>query len=1255
MKLFNPPWQRWAWSFTFAMLLQACSGAAPVTAPLPSPTALPTEAPVERPVFQNTRFNSSIRFQHLSLEEGLSQSVVNTILQDRQGFLWIGTEDGLNRYDGYSFKVYRPEAENPTGISDRWITALVDDPSGSIWIGTRQGGLNRFDPRLGRFDVFQHDPLDPSSLSDDTVNALFTARDGTLWVGTDGGLDRYDPSTGGFKHYPAGGSSGLSSQKVSAVHEDSRGDLWIGTQDGGLNRFDRVTGQFEAFKYDTSDPDSLSHNRVTAVIEDLDGNLWVGTANGLNLMDPSVGSFKRYTHLGNEGDSLGNNHVMALYVDRAGTLWVGTDDGLDLYNQRFDRFVHYRNEPSNPNSLSNNSVFSIYEDRGGVLWVGTYGGGLNKYNRQQDQFTYYRNDPSNPDSLSGNMIFAIHVDPSDIVWVGAFGEGLNRFNPVTGALRKYNHEPDDPRSLSSDDVYSILQDRGGGLWVGTSRALDYLHPQTGNFTHYFPITAEEQIGLSSVPVYTIHQDRSGELWLGTNHGLDQFDPSSGIFVHYQPDPRDPASLSGGQVIAIEEDAGGHLWIGTFENGLNRFDPLREGFIRYVNRPGDLTSLSNNSVLSIYTDRTGTLWIGTAGGGLNRYHPETDSFDSFTEKDGLPNNVVYGILEDNEGQLWLSTNYGLSRFDPQTNTFRNFTASDGLQSNEFNSGAHAVNSRGELYFGGINGLNAFDPLDIRSDTYIPPVVLTSITQDGQPIQSDIQPEALQEITLRWPQNSFEFEFAGLSFNQPSRNQYAYRLENFESNWNEIGVKRNGRYTNLPGGDYTLLLKASNSDGVWGESPVRIRVNIIPPFWQTTWFRFLSGLMLVSVIAGGYRLRLKSVQSRNRALEKLVQERTGALEKRSREIEALYQADEKILRTVSLNQVFQTLVDVAVDILKADRGIVFAWDEEEARVAPRVSHGFHPDTLSVMKFARGEGMVGRVFETGEPIIVPYLHPEELRPDVRAAILAEGIHSFVHLPIKVDERVVGVFNIGFTRPGAINDDIVRLFTALVQRAALSIANMELFEQTKDLAVMEERNRLARDLHDSAKQKAFAALAQLGTVTGLLKHNSSEVRPHLNEAENLVSEVIQELTFLIQEIYPMALQEKGLPATLREYVFEWENRNDISVNLDIRDSRQLQLETEQAIYRIIQETLANIARHSRAKRADISLVYHPDLVEVTIADNGCGFDLNQKVRGMGLRSMRERVGGLRGSLQIQSEPGQGTRVLIQMPLRNESKRKNQ
>jgi hypothetical protein len=304
-----------------------------------------------------------------------------------------------------------------------------------------------------------------------------------------------------------------------------------------------------------------------------------------------------------------------------------------------------------------------------------------------------------------------------------------------------------------------------------------------------------------------------------------------------------------------------------------------------------------------------------------YHPETDTFTYYLEKDGLPNGVVYGILEDSKDYLWMSTNFGISRFDPETETFRNFDSGDGLQSNEFNSGAYAKGKMGEFYFGGINGLTVFHPLRIKNNPYLPKVTLTSLTQADQPIKLETSVETAQDVTLQWPQNSLEFEFAALSYNQPNKNQYAYMLEPFDTSWHLIGTKRDGRYTNLPGGEYTLLLKASNSDGVWNEAPVRIDVTVIPPFWQTLWFRILLGVLAVATVAGGFRLRTKTIEDRNRELRRLVKERTHALEKRGREMEALYQADEKILRNVSLNQVFQTLVDVAVDMLHADRSVVF----------------------------------------------------------------------------------------------------------------------------------------------------------------------------------------------------------------------------------------------------------------------------------------------------------------------------------------------
>jgi ligand-binding sensor domain-containing protein/signal transduction histidine kinase len=1233
----------WYFLLALSLALASCGAPTPAPTPIPSPTAV-AQVEASPSSLGGGRYNPSIRFERVGIEEGLSQNSVNVTLQDSQGFMWFGTQDGLNRYDGYTFTIYRPNVDVPDSISDRWVTALVEDEDGNLWVGTRQGGVNRFDPRTGLFTAYQHDPIQDSSLSDNRVEELLFDSRGALWIGTQGGLDRFDPSTGTFVHVTT--ADGLTSNRITTLFEDSRGQFWVGTLDG-LNLYDRESGDVQVFKHNPEDVTTLGNNRITAIQQDAEGNLWIGTNNGLTRVDSMTGAFKRYEHDEKISYSLGDNIILSLYRDHSGGLWVGTNNGLDFYNSHNDRFVHYRNQPANSNSLSNDSIFCIFEDNSGVLWIGTYGGGLNKYNRQQDRFTYYRHDPEDADSLSGNMIFPIHVDARGMVWIGTYGNGLNRFNPITSRFVHYRHSEQNSNSLSSDEVYSVASDSNGFVWVGTSRALDRLDPNTGKFEHFFPSAKEDGLGVLGLPVYALYEDSNGTLWAGTSRGLDQFEPQTQTFIHYVPNAADQDN----QVVAILEDANNHLWIGTFGGGLHRLNSRGEGFISYYNNPRDPSSLSNNSIMALFQDREGALWIGTGGGGLDRYMPETDNFAHYTEKNGLPSNVIYGILEDDAGDLWMSTNNGLVRYDRKTETFRVFTASDGLQSNEFNMSAYALSPRGEMYFGGINGINSFRPLQISDSVYVPSVTLTSITQEGQPIKTDQQIQYTRSITLTWPQNEFEFEFAALAYGQPDRNQHAYMLENFDTAWNYIGTRRNGRYTNLPGGTYTLLLNGSNSDGIWSDAPVRIQVTVVPPFWETTWFRILAGLLLAAAVAGGYRLRLDSVQRRNRELADLVRSRTSDLEKRTLEIETLYEADEKILRTVSFKQVFQTLVNVAADSLKADRSAVFLWDEEKSLALPCVSHGFNPKTLAVMKYAKGEGMVGEVFATGQPVIASHLNLDDLRPDIREAILEEGIQSFVHLPIKIDTHTIGVFNIGFTHQDALNDDIVRLFTALVQRASLSIANMQLFEQTKDLAVMEERNRLARDLHDSAKQKAFAALAQLGTANGIMSRNQPGVRPHINEAENLVYEVIQELTFLIQEIYPIALQEKGLPTTLREYIFEWENRNDIGVNLVIRNQRPLQLDTEQAIYRIIQETLANIARHSHATHVEISLIYNLEMLEVSVDDNGQGFDVNQKIRGMGLRSIRERAGSVRGSLQIQSEPGQGTRVLIQVPIKKPDK----
>jgi len=1242
------------WILPFLFVLESCGTIQPATTPDARPNASLTDPLPARFSMGPTTipYGKNIRFEQISLEEGLSQSVVNVILQDQKGFLWIGTDDGLNRYDGYNFKIFKPDTTNPFSLSDRSITDIVEDKDGNLWIATRMGGLNRYDPISGKFTQYMHSKNDATSIISNQVTSLFVDKTG-LWVGTNNGLDFLDFSSNQFIHYPlATGKLVPESKSISVVYKDSANRLWIGTSDAGLGLYDLKDQSFKSFKNNEYNNQSLSHNRILAIKQDLAGNIWVGTSNGLNLYNEEEGDFTRFKKSKDDPNSIAGNIIYSLFTDQYGSLWVGTNVGLDRYSPQEGNFIHHQYQPNVPNSLSNNEVLYIYEDDSGVLWVGTYGGGLNKYNRQQDRYAYFRNNPDDPASLSSNIIFAIQPAEFGKVWVGTLDSGLNLFEPYTETFTRFVHDPNTPNSLINNSIFSLYRDKAGLIWVGTGNGLDRYNRGSKSFTHYSPNESDFTRTDERFNVLAILEDTQKNFWVGSSMGLYLFDRKAGTLTRHN------SELGTTRVNALLEDKDGNLWVGTPEDGLRRLN-TQTGEISYFRYDStEKASLSNNSVLCIYQDTQGTVWIGTHGGGLSRFNPETETFSHFTEQEGLSNNVVYGILEDESGKLWLSTNFGLARFNPINQTFRIFTASDGLQSNEFNQNSYAKDENGTMYFGGINGLNVFTPQEITDNQYTPKLSLTSITVDGTPFtnKDGRTTEYLDTITLTWPQDSFEFEFAAFAFEQPLNNRYAYKLEGFDTDWISTDKQRNGRYTNLPGGTYTLRLRGSNNDGVWNDQGASIQVVVVPPLWETWWFRGILVVAFMFSVVGGLRWRVKSVENKNLELERLVKIRTADLEKRTGEIEALYQADERILRSVTLNQIFQALVDVSISILKADRSMVLTWNDEKRKITPRISLGFRPETLAVMNFDYDEGLIGISMKTGHPMIASEENLSSLREDTRKAIEVEGIRSFAHFPIVVDEKVIAIFNVAYLRSNALTKDSIRLFTALVNRAAMAIANMELFEQTRDLAVMEERNRLARDLHDSAKQKAFAALAQLGTVNGMAKAvPAGPVIPigaeqHLSEAENLVYEVIQELNFLIQEIYPIALQEKGLPTVLREYIFEWENRNDIVANLMIQNERRLQLETEQAIYRVIQEALANVSRHSQAKRVDISLVYNPDLLQVAMADDGCGFNVNQKATGLGFRSMRERIISVRGTFQIQSAPGQGTRIIIQIPLKANS-----
>jgi two-component system, sensor histidine kinase ChiS len=826
--------------------------------------------------------SQAIHFQHIPPEAGLSQSVVQDLLQDDQGFMWLATQDGLNRYDGYVFKFFKHVPGELNSLSGDFISSLTKDQAGRIWIGSHDGGLNYYDPKSGQFGYYLHDPLNPISLSENSVSAVEVDQDGIVWVGTNNnGLNRLDPVTGHITRFlfDPEVEGCLSSNLVSTISVDGNGGLWVGTWGGGLNYLDPVSGVFTHYQNNPEDTSSISSNDIQSIYFDQQGDLWVGTyANGLNRLDPETGSFDRLMNIPGIANSLSHNSVTTIFEDRNGHFWIATaGGGIDLYDRQAGSFTHFQHNPYDPDSLSNNTVMSIFEDDAGILWFGTFGSGVDYYDPFKRKFLHIRSNPQNPNSLSSNSLWKIYEDTQGFLWVCTNDQGLNRFDPSTREWAHFRHIPDDPNSLGHDTVYTIYQDYQGEIWIGVVDALNRFEPLTGTFQHYATPT-----------IFNIYEDSQGDFWLGSAFGLIKFDRETSTMDYFSNDPQDPTSLSSNFVSLIFEDDQQNFWVGTLNGGLNLFDRQSGNFTRFMSDSQDPNSLSNNSVLMMHQARNGVLWLGT-GGGLNKFDPQDGIFTAFREKDGLPNELIYGMLEDERGYLWLSTNKGISLFDPELQMFRNYDLSDGLQGLEFNQWSFFQNKDGVMYFGGVNGMNIFHPGYVRDNPYIPSVVITGFEIHQQPVligpDSPLkQPvEFSQEVQLSFRDDFFGFHYAALHYSAPEKIQYAYILEDLDRGWNHVENRRYVNYTNVPPGEYTFRVKATNADGVWTNQGAALRIIIPPPFWQTTWFRLLAVVGLVAGIYAVFSLRLQVVENQRRHLENQVQERTHALNIAMHELE------------------------------------------------------------------------------------------------------------------------------------------------------------------------------------------------------------------------------------------------------------------------------------------------------------------------------------------------------------------------------------
>ncbi|MCW3090565.1 MAG: response regulator receiver protein [Ferruginibacter sp.] len=830
------------------------------------------------------------KFTHLTTADGLSQSSVFAILKDYKGFMWFGTDEGLNKFDGYKFTVYKHDPEKRGSIIHNTVHGLLEDDSKNLWVVSADG-VDRFD-RIN--ENFKHYTCNEKVI----FRNIFQDSKKRFWLTSNGGFCLFDAAKSTFQFFKnnAHDSNSLRQNYVYQIAEDNNGDLLIATR-YGLTRFNPETKKSEYYVNDPANRKSIGAGYIKAVYKDGKGNIWIGTqGSGVSLYNRTDNSFINYRHDPENKNSVALDDILSFTEAPGGILWIGTENGgISAFDYSKNHFDTYENNENDPSSVSGNSVYSLYKDNNGNIWVGTWSGGINFHAFFADKFSLYRKIPGNPNSLTNNIVLAVSNGPKNDIWIGTDGGGLSRFNPVTHQFTNYKNEKNNKNSIRNNYVLSISDYLPDVLALGFHRGgMDYFDVNKNVFIHH-ALTELNFNRLASPTINIVFYDRQQQQWVGCidNGGVHQFDEKSHTLTNFYGERKKDTVFKDRSIFVMYETIGRQLWLGS-DKGLDAYDQVTKISAHYQNEPGNKNSLVNNTVYSIKEDPIGNLWIGTSAG-LSYFDKTTGSFTSYTEKDGLPNNTIWSIQQDRHGNLWISTNSGISRFNPTTRTFKNFTISDGLQNNAFKAKASCQSADGQMFFGGVNGFNTFYPDSIRYNDFVPPVYLTDFQLFNKPVgiggQSPLQQsiDEVKEITLAY-HSVFTLEFAALNFTHPEQNQYAYQLEGFDKEWNYVGDKRTATYTNLNPGTYRFKVKASNNDGVWNETGTTVKIIITPPFWLTWWFILIAALLFISSGIGFYLFRINIVKKQKLLLEQKVHEQTLQLvHSNEKEIKARLEAE------------------------------------------------------------------------------------------------------------------------------------------------------------------------------------------------------------------------------------------------------------------------------------------------------------------------------------------------------------------------------
>ena len=864
--------------------------------------------------FTDIVHTKDLRFEHITAEDGLSQASVTCIIQDSIGFMWFGTYDGLNRYDGYNFKIFKHELNNPHSISHSFVRTLLVDSRNLLWVGTDGGGLDIYNHETEQFFHVDLCPNNKYIEGSDQIFSLFEDKYGTIWVGTwGGGLFRivvpneYNSQYSDFleklkirhfKHDPNDPTIILSN-KISDINQESNGNIWVAHRSGIVVIDPKNNQIIKDYKYDPNDSHSISHNNPSAIAIDKENTIWIATwGGGLNKYDPINDQFIRFLNDPSDKKSISNNLILSLFSDNAGQLWIGTwGGGVNLLKYKDNNnFIRFTPNLDNSNTISGNFIYDIYQDRSGVVWIGTDWKGLSKYNPDSEKFILYNLKQEINRQLSGSNVTAICKDRYNKLWVGTLGDGLIKLDLKTGDAKQYLNSPDNPFSISNNTIRAIKEDRQGNLWFGTDKGLNSFNRKNEKFKAYYHRPVSE----SQSNVRYIFEDSDGMLWItGWQGGLNKFDSKIKSFVRFRHIPNDSSSLSDNTVWCATQEKTGNLWIGT-DNGLNLYNKKDQTFRVFKHDNDNPKSLTSNKILSLLISQNGSILIGTTAG-LNILKHGYDlskpiEFRHITHENGLIENTVEGILEDNAGNFWLNNGHSLTVINPSNNVIEGYNGYNILKIGELNVNTNYKDEKsGHMFVGGIDGFVYFHPDSIKKNTHIPNVVITDIkvlynsVAPGDTLMSGyILNKSITRtkyIELSYKENNIAIDMSALHFNAPQNNLYKYRLTPLEEDWQTVPYSaKTVKYNNLDPGEYFFQFSASNNDGIWNENGNYLNIYIKPPFWLTWWFRISFILIVISLIFWGYRHRVRRIKRINQELEQRVQERTVQLANINQELES-----------------------------------------------------------------------------------------------------------------------------------------------------------------------------------------------------------------------------------------------------------------------------------------------------------------------------------------------------------------------------------